>query len=106
MLIYVCVYVHTCKHCFVFKSQAICLGVLITSTVALSTIDLLYSGIDGDSEVATDRNRYRGVAGWLLLIGIAGMIVKVIMMIIWGLHSAKTSKYQFLVFSVLVCLAE
>lgn len=90
---------------FIIFSQVICLGVLIASAVALASIDDLYSDdIDEDSTAADDRDRYRAVAGWLLFVGIAGIITQGVMVIVRGLYYAEIVKSLFMTFVAIVSL--
>ena len=76
---------------------------MIASAVALSSIEDLYpDDIDEDSSAAEDRDRYRGVAGWLLFVGIAGIITQSVMVVVRGLYYTEIVKSQFMIFAVMV----
>jgi len=75
-----------------------CLGVLIVSAITLATINdiFLYS------ESASNEGRYRGVAGWLLFVGIAGLIVQAITSVLQGLYHGKIISTCFVAFTIAV----
>ena len=83
--------------------QIFCLGLLIASAVALNTIgDIFRDDTDDDSEVGQDRDQYRGVAGWLLFVAIAGIAVQVVMFIVRLLYYIEVISTQFMMFGIAV----
>ena len=60
--------------------------------------------IPDDTEAGWDRNRYRAVAGWLVFVGIAGIITQVIFAIFCGLYYDEAIISQFVIFGVVVSL--
>ena len=83
--------------------QLLYLGVMIASAVTLSTIDDVSSDhIPAYANVGKDREKYRGVAGWILFVSIAGIITQVIMLIIHLLYHLQCLKHQFLTFAIIV----
>ena len=81
----------------------ICLGILITSGVALIAIDDIYPDeLPEGSQFKDDKETYEGVVRWLLFAGIGGIIFQSIMAIIRGLYFAEIIKSNFHVFTVLV----
>lgn len=75
---------------------------MIASAVTLSTINDLFE--DPEGEAADDEEQYRGVAGWLLFVGIAGLITQVIVIILRGLYYGEIIKAQFVAFAIVVSL--
>ena len=69
-----------------------CIGILITSVITLATVDDIY-GSDNVELSREDRDRYRVVAGWLMGVAIADIILQVIMAIVQGcIITADTRK--------------
>ena len=86
------------KHYYIYCSpQALCTGVMVTSALALSFID----DIDtfGDTE---DGDRFRSIALWLLLVGIAGMITHGVLLIIRSLYYREIWNAKFTAFAAVV----
>ena len=88
--------------------QALCLGVLIASAVALSTTDDIFApGLLDDPEDRKHSDKYREI-GWMLLgIGIAGAIIQVFMAIIhfyFYVNSNSVIKEYFVAFACTVSL--
>ena len=81
--------------------QLLCLGIMIASAVTLSTIDDVFLDYYSGS-VGEDRDRYRGVAGWILFVSITGIISQVIMLIICLCYHLQCLKHQFLTFTIIV----
>ena len=73
---------------------------MIASAVTISTINDLV-GDDSDSTSDVER-RYRGVAGWLVFLGVAGLIFEIIMAIFRGLYFGQVLSEGFVVFGVVV----
>ena len=86
----------------VMSLQVFCLGVLIASAVALSNIDAFFENFPEDSEFSDDRDRYRGVAGWMLFVGIAGIVVQAVMTIVRALYYGEIITSQFVAFGIAV----
>jgi len=82
----------------------LCLGVLIVSAITLSTINdiILFDDPLEGSEYADDAARYRGMAWWLLFVGIAGLITQVIISVTHGLYHGKIIKTHFVTFAIAV----
>ena len=70
---------------------------MIASAISLSEINDITGGGGGTS-------RHQGVAGWLLFVGIAGLIMQIIFTIVSGLYSAEVIKAQFTKFGAVVSL--
>ena len=75
--------------------------VLVTNKSAHDNLQDLIE-FDEDSEAAEDRDRHTGVAGWLLAVGIAGIIVQIIMVIFRGLYFIEVIRSQFFLFGIIV----
>ena len=86
----------------VMSLQVFCLGVLIASAVALSNIDSFFEDASEDSDFADDRDRYRGVAGWMLFVAIAGIVIQAVMTIVRALYYGEVITSQFNVFGIIV----
>ena len=84
--------------------QILCLGVLIVSGAAIYYINDVFEDVDEDSTLADDRDKYEDVAGWLLFVGIAGLITQVIMAIIRGLYYGEVITSHFLIFGITVSI--
>ena len=77
--------------------QVLCFAVLVASAITISTLD----DIVGDSDSTTDEEqRYRGVAGWLVFLGVAGLIIEVIMVIFRALYFGQVISEGFVVFGM------
>ena len=74
---------------------------MIDSAITLSTIDDVFPDYYSGS-VGEDRDRYRGVAGWVLFVSIAGIMSQVMMLIIHLFCHFQCSKHQFLTFIIIV----
>ena len=71
--------------------------------MALSTTDDIYPDeLPENSHFKDDRERYDGVASWLLFVSIIGIAVQSIMAMVRGRYFSDVIKSSFLVFSVLV----
>lgn len=89
------------NHCCL---QALCMGVIIASAVALSTIDDIFTPDPIDqSEDTKHSDKYREI-GWMLLgIGIAGAIIQVFMGIIhFYFYKNIVIKEYFIAFASIV----
>ena len=82
--------------------QVFCLGVLIASAVALSNIDEFFEYVPDDTDAADDRDQYRGVAGWLLFVAIAGIVVQAVMTIVRAFYYGEVITSHFAVFGIVV----
>ena len=102
--VYYIVTVTSILYCFCWYLQVLCLGVLIASAVAISNINNVFEDVDEDSDAADDRDKYRDVAGWLLFVGIAGLITQIIMAIIRGLYYGEVITSHFLIFGITVSI--
>ena len=91
--------------CFL-TTQAFCIGVLAGATATLATIDdtdIFEDAADG-SEVADDVDTYRGIAWWLLVMGIFGIVTQITMLFIRVMYCAGRFESLFVVFGILVSL--
>ena len=84
--------------------QILCLGVLIASGAAIYYINDVFEDVDEDSTLADDRDKYEDVAGWLVFVGIAGLITQIIMAIIRGLYYGEVITSHFLIFGITVSI--
>ena len=75
---------------------------MIACAVSLSAIDDAFGGADDDTDLADDRDRYNGAAGWLLFVAIAGIIIQIIMLIVRALYYGEVITSQFIVFGIVV----
>ena len=57
---------------------------------------------DFDDDAEEDKNRYRGVAGWLLFVSIAGIISQIVLAIIQSLFYAEVIQKQYSIFRIVV----
>ena len=87
--------------------QVFRLGVLISSSIALTKI----SDIFDDSEIplpdqgALNRDRYKGVAGYLVFASIIGMVIQIILAIVRGLFYSETlKKERYTMFGIVVSI--
>ena len=91
--------------CFL-TTQAFCIGVLAGATATLATIDdtNLFEDAPDGSEVADDVDTYRGIAWWLLAMGIFGIVTQITMLFIRVMYCAGRFESLFVVFGILVSL--
>ena len=82
--------------------QVFCLGILIASAVALNNIDEFFEDVEDDTDDADNRDQYRGVAGWLLFVAIAGIVVQIVMVIVRALYYVEVITNQFVAFGITV----
>lgn len=82
--------------------QAFFLGVLIASAVALSNIDEFFEDVPEDSDFEDDRDQYRRVAGWMLAVAIAGIIIQAVLTIVRALYYGEAITNHFTVFGIIV----
>ena len=82
--------------------QVFCLGILIASAVALNNIDEFFEDVEDDTDDADNRDQYRGVAGWLLFVAIAGIVVQIVMVIVRALYYGEVITNQFVAFGIIV----
>ena len=78
------------------------MGVIVSCGVTVSTVDDLFGEADDDSEAGEDRDAYNDVAGWLIFVGIAGIISQVILLIFRLLYYFEAFSANFTVFAVIV----
>ena len=90
--------------CLCLFLQVLCFGVLVASGVAISNINDLFEDAPSGSPAADDSDQYRGVAGWLLFVGIAGLVTQIIMAIIRGLYYGEAIASQFAIFGITVSI--
>ena len=85
--------------------QALCLGVLITSALVVSTIDDVFApDLLDEPEDRKHSDKYSEI-GWMLLgIGIAGIIIPVVMAIFHCLYMNNVIKEYFAAFASIVSL--
>ena len=102
--VYNIVTVTSLLYCLCRYLQVLCLGVLIASVIAISNINDYFRGFPDDSTDADNRDKYRAVAGYLLSIGIAGLITQIIMTIIWGLYYGEVIISHFRIFGITVSI--
>ena len=86
--------------------QAFCIGVLASAAATLTTIDNtnIFEDAPDGSEVADDVDTYRGIAWWLLAMGIFGIVTQITMLFIRVMYCAGRFESQFVVFGILVSL--
>ena len=78
---------------------------MIASVITITNINEIFGDdIPDDTEAGRDRNRYRAVAGWLVFVGIAGIITQVIFAIFRGLYYGEAILSQFVIFGVVISL--
>ena len=88
-----------------FYIQVICLGILIASAVAFSTIaqiDLFDDDIPGDTDSGEDRDRFRAVAGYVLSASIVGIVTQLLLAAHRGFYYCKVMQPPFYMLKVLV----
>ena len=102
--VYYVVIVTSILYWFCSYLQVLCFGILVASAVAISNINDIFEGAPDGSDAADDRDKYRGVAGWLLFVGIAGLITQVAMAIIRGLYYGEIVTSQFIIFGITVSI--
>ena len=73
---------------------------MIASAVTVSNINEIFE--DPEGEVEEDRNRYRAVAGFLVFVGIAGIITQAVLTIARALYYGEVITSQFTVFGIIV----
>ena len=95
-------FVTSILYCLCLYIQVLCFGVLIASGVAIANINDVFKNAQDDSDAADDRDKYRDVAGWLLFVGIAGLITEITIAIIRGLYYGEIIKSQFVIFGITV----
>ena len=91
-------------YCLCSYIQVLCFGVLVASGVAISNANDYFKDVPDDSDAADDRDKYIDVAGWLVFVGIAGLITQVIMAIIRGLYYGEVITSHFLIFGITVSI--
>ena len=91
-------------YCLCSYIQVLCFGVLVASGVAISNANDYFKDVPDDSDAADDRDKYIDVAGWLVFVGIAGLITQVIMAIIHGLYYGEVITSHFLIFGITVSI--
>ena len=82
--------------------QVFCLSILITSVVALSNIDEFFEDVEDDTYDSDNRDQYRGVARWLLIVAIAGIVVQIVMVIVRALYYVEVITNHFAIFGITV----
>ena len=98
-------YMTTIQLCCICSTQLICLGIMIASAVALSTvaqINLFDDDIPDDSDSAEDRDRFRTVAGYVLCASVVGIVTQLLLAANRGFYHCKVIKPPFYIFKVLV----
>ena len=83
-----------------------CTGVVVSSIVTLTTIHdigFFINAPDG-SIVGMDRDRFRAVAWWLLVIAIAGMITQITLLIFRVLFFKWIILSHFVTFGIIVSI--
>ena len=66
---------------------------MIAAGITTATInDLFGEADDGGRSISDEEVRYRGVAGWMIFVGIAGLIFEVIMVLMHALISGQVMK--------------
>ena len=79
--------------------QVLCFAVLVAAALTISTLD----DIVGDSDSTTDEEqRYRGVGGWLVFLGVAGLVVEIVMVIVRGLYYGQVISEGFVAYGIVV----
>ena len=89
--------------------QLFCIGTLVSAAIALSTIneiaifdDDVVDNLPDDSEIRTDREAYRGVAGYLIFIAAAAILFHAIMIILRALYFGGILEAGFVAFAIVV----
>ena len=83
----------------------ICLGILIASAVAFSTIaqiDLFDDDIPGDTDSGEDRDRFKAVVGYVLSASIVGIVTQLLLAAHRGFYYCKVMEPPFYMLKVLV----
>lgn len=78
---------------------------MISGAITISTIEnseVFPDDLPDDSEAATDRNSYRGAAGWVIFVALVVIITQIIMVIFGGLFFGGIIKNNFAAFAIVV----
>ena len=85
-----------------FCLQVLCIAVLVASAITISTLDDVFDDVFEDIYSGYLERRYRGVAGWLVFLGVAGIIIEIVMVIFRGLYFGQFISERFVVFGIVV----
>ena len=77
---------------------------MIAAGVSIATINDLFGEPEDGDTISDEEARYRGVAGWMIFVGVAALVFEVIMVILYALLSGQVMKSGIVAVGAVVSL--